>query len=261
MSAYLILLISDMFLHISPVRRFFNLEEDTEGDNSFIIYNFIILGVAFWIIDAIIDYLYFYNLPFFDLLLFDIPAHKMFVRTIVFVISIISGLIIYKIISDKKITEEKYIQELKAKKEELSSANQQLTAYNEEIMAMNEELDESMGEINEFNKRFVNMINIVSNLESVSKSHDTRGEYFLAELLQTSVKIVPEADYGAIHIKENGEFEFIDTIGHNFDILRGKRLDKDIFYHSEEKEICSKNGYSIDIDRMPPEKKNFFRRH
>ncbi len=64
-------------------------------------------------------------------------------------------------ITERKNRERKIIEQ----NEELSASFEQITAYNEEIMAMNEELEQSFEEINLLNQRFVNMIELVSNME------------------------------------------------------------------------------------------------
>ncbi len=369
-AGYLMLLTVDIILNIKPARKFFKLKKINSNDNSFIIYSFIILGLAYWLIDTIIDYLFYYKLSFFDLLLFEIPSHELFTRIVVFVISLISSLIINKILSEKDITEQKFktlfnnledavflsefnrdegreevievnneainllkyskqelmslartdihinrnedrlyiednannslkyesilttkdnktvpveiksrlfelnnkdvilsiarditeskkrIKKLQEQKEEVQAANQQLTAYSQEITAMNEELDESVREINELNKRFVNMINVVSNLNE-NKTLDEKS--FLSYLLNSAINIVPEADYGKICIiDENNNCEFIDAIGHNYKLLKKIKLSKDLLFNYNGRNIYTSDEYSLDINEIPANIKDKF---
>lgn len=48
-------------------------------------------GVAFWFIDATLDYLFFYEVPFFDILFFNVPPHEIYVRCLVLAFSIFIG--------------------------------------------------------------------------------------------------------------------------------------------------------------------------
>jgi len=101
-------------------------------------------------------------------------------------------------------------EELETKKEELKVSNEQLTAYNEEIKAMNEELEQSFDEVNNLNKRFVEMVELVANMEDKTLLNEKE---FFAGLLENAIKIVPEADYGKICIiDENNQFDFIDAV-------------------------------------------------
>jgi PAS domain S-box-containing protein len=145
--------------------------------------------------------------------------------------------------------------ELEEKKEELQASNQQLEAYNQEIIAMNEELDESLVEVNKLNNRFVSMINVVSHLDENINDEVS----FLSNLLHSAINIVPEADYGKIFIvDENNYCRLIDTIGHDIDILKNITVNKDILFHSDDQDIYTSGEYSLDINKIPPDKKEVF---
>ena len=102
-----------------------------------------------------------------------------------------------------------------------------------------------MEEIYNLNKRFTSMIDIVSSL--ASSSFDEKS--FLENLLNTVMEIVPEADYGKICLViDNNNCEFIKTIGHDFNLLKDIKIKKDLFLHSEEKNVFTFDNHSFNIE-------------
>lgn len=51
-------------------------------------------GLVIWGGDALIDAVFFYPGSFFELLLFDIPAHELFIRTLILGLLVLFGLIV-----------------------------------------------------------------------------------------------------------------------------------------------------------------------
>ncbi|MGM0410792.1 MAG: PAS domain S-box protein [Bacillota bacterium] len=147
------------------------------------------------------------------------------------------------------ITERKKFQEeLKSKKQELFASNMQLSAYNEEIKAMNEELEQSFEEMNKLNQRFVDMIELVANMEDKTLLDE---EEFFSELLGNAIEIVPEADYGKIGvINKEDEFKIVDAIGHNSELINDLKIDKDKICHIEKKGVYKSNGHCIKYGEM-----------
>ncbi|CCU78410.1 hypothetical protein HSACCH_00599 [Halanaerobium saccharolyticum subsp. saccharolyticum DSM 6643] len=155
-------------------------------------------------------------------------------------------------ITARKIREEK----IGKQKEELSDSFEQITAYNEEIMAMNEELEQSFEEVNLLNQRFVNMIELVSNMGD--KTLLSEKEFF-SDLLNKAIEIIPEADYGKICIiNEQEQCEFIDAVGHDLNILEKIRFDKKFLFHKDSKTINSTNDYFFEINKLKSETKEDF---
>jgi len=66
--------------------------------------------LAFWIIDAVLDSLFFFERPFLDLLILNIPEHEIYIRIAILGIFSISGFVISGIISRHQKTE-KLLQE------------------------------------------------------------------------------------------------------------------------------------------------------
>ena len=158
----------------------------------------------------------------------------------------------------RDISERKEYEEiLKSQKEELFASYEQLEADSEEIMAMNEELNQSMEEIFDSNKRFASMVDIVSSLGS--SSFDEKS--FLENLLKTVMEIVPEADYGKIClVVDNNNCEFINTIGHDFNLLKDIKIKKDLFLHSKEKNVFTSDEYSLNLEELNEELKQIFKK-
>lgn len=70
----------------------------------------IIAGLAVWVIDAILDTLIFYHLPFYSLLISDIPSHEIYIRVLIIITFIIYGLLISRYITKAKESESRYRQ-------------------------------------------------------------------------------------------------------------------------------------------------------
>ncbi|MFW5687061.1 MAG: HD domain-containing phosphohydrolase [Halanaerobium sp.] len=148
--------------------------------------------------------------------------------------------------------------ELRVQKEELAASNEQLSAFNEEIMAMNEKLEQSFEEINLLNQRFVNMIELVSNIEN--KAYISEKEFF-SDLLENAIEIVPEADYAKmVIINENNKYTFIDAVGHGIEILKKLEIEKDLFYNFKGKDIYNTKDYFINLNKMDKSQKEIFKK-
>ncbi len=60
------------------------------------------LGFFAWMIDAILDYAIFYESSFLDLLLFNIPNHELYIRSLIFGCFTLFGIIVSRIITKQK---------------------------------------------------------------------------------------------------------------------------------------------------------------
>lgn len=129
--------------------------------------------------------------------------------------------------------------ELKEKQEELHASYEQLEALNEETTAMNEELESSYDQINQQVEQLEKIIDLTVNLKV---SEGIKEEKFLKDLLDTAIQIVPEADYGSVVRYDDDFAEFVYTIGHDYEILKDLRIDKEIF------ELDNKGDISIISD-------------
>ena len=124
--------------------------------------------------------------------------------------------------------------ELKEKQEELHASYEQLEALNEETTAMNEELEDSYEQINYQVKQLEKIIDLTVKLKVSEGIEENK---FLRDLLDTAIQIVPEADYGAVFRYDQDYVEFVSTIGHDYELLKNIKIDKDIFELGKKDEI------------------------
>ncbi|MGM0379684.1 MAG: HD domain-containing phosphohydrolase, partial [Bacillota bacterium] len=149
--------------------------------------------------------------------------------------------------------EEKQNEKIKEQKSKLSNSFEKLSIYNEEIIAMNEELEQSIKEINSLNKRFINMIELISNISDKKLLNEKE---FFNDLLVKAIKIIPEADYGKIClINDNDECEFVGAIGHNLETLKEIKFDKSLLLKKEEDD---RNNF-FDISKFEDDKNKFLK--
>ncbi|MBN1227934.1 MAG: PAS domain S-box protein, partial [Deltaproteobacteria bacterium] len=76
----------------------------------------------YWIADAVCDFFFFYEEPFLDLLLFDVPAHEIYTRSVVLGLFCIFGLILLKVVIKRQGSEQKRQEEHKKVKQYLNIA-------------------------------------------------------------------------------------------------------------------------------------------
>ena len=129
-------------------------------------------------------------------------------------------------VTKRKNREEKIIEQ----KEELSASYEQITAYNEEITAINEELEGSFKEIEDLNNRFQKMISLISNIDDLNTISEAE---FLSEILQQSVEIIPEADFGSVYTFGENHANFIDCIGYDLESLKKIEIPNEAFYNED----------------------------
>jgi len=92
----------------------------------------IILGLFAWVFDAVVDYLFFYEGPFWGILISDAPNHKVYIRPMMVAYLLTFGLLILKAVSIERAEEElrkhrEQLEELvKDRTSELKNINEQL---------------------------------------------------------------------------------------------------------------------------------------
>jgi PAS domain S-box-containing protein len=55
------------------------------------------LGVLFWIVDTVIDSFFFYDRSFFDLLIWDVPGHEVYIRIVAVLLFLAFGLVVSRL--------------------------------------------------------------------------------------------------------------------------------------------------------------------
>lgn len=186
---------------------------------------------------------------------------KNIMKLLIDIIEIISELTVEKMEQQKlnnlleksydklKLREEKLSQQ----KEELFASNEQLAAYNEEIIAMNEEMEHSLEKVNLLNHRFVNMIELVSNMEDKILLSE---KDFFSDLLKYALEIIPEADYAkALIINAQDKCEFADLLGHDIKILKEMNFDKKLLINLKNKEVSNTEDHLFDLNQIESEKR------
>ncbi len=111
---------------------------------------------------------------------------------------------------------------------ELEKKNEELSMANKEMMAMNEELENVYKEQESTIMKLGNLINLTSKI--VTGMYDFQDEdSFLKEILHKAMEMIPEADYGSVAVYEEGEWRFVDLIGHDAEKLKNMKFKKEDF--------------------------------
>ncbi len=95
--SYLLLFFAHLFLRIRKIRSFFRLPEARgETGSSHIVLGSVLLGLGFWFVDSIIDFLFFSNesRSLLQTLLSSASPHNTFMRSLFFFLFIAGGLVI-----------------------------------------------------------------------------------------------------------------------------------------------------------------------
>ena len=66
----------------------------------------IAFGLFAWVVDAVLDFYIFYEGTFWGLLIYDIPKHEVYVRSVILAFFIIFGIIIANIMAKRKQAED-----------------------------------------------------------------------------------------------------------------------------------------------------------
>lgn len=101
---YIILLLTDLLLHLERPRQFFGLQEDRNNSRSvYVISMALLLGVLFWIVDSVIGSIVFHSEgSFLDSLAMKIPPHDVFVRVLFILACLAGGLLASKHLSRQR---------------------------------------------------------------------------------------------------------------------------------------------------------------
>ncbi|TDO84361.1 PAS domain S-box-containing protein [Halanaerobium saccharolyticum] len=146
----------------------------------------------------------------------------------------------------------KYLDNLRSQKIKLKDNNFKLKKYNQEIKTVNQELDQSLNRLEELNQRFIKMINSVSSLNEKTKLDE---EDFLSDLLLNLIEIVPEADYGKIYLIEDQQCKFIDSVGHQIEILKDIQISDQYLLDFNSDGVNFSRDFSIAVDQLPEAEK------
>ena len=121
------------------------------------------------------------------------------------------------------------IKEIEEIKTNFYNLTEEVNENYRKIDTYNKKLKNSIEEKNKLNNRFDNLINLLS---FVGKSFNNDKD-FLSKLLDTAIKIIPEADYGSVYTYEDGKVNYIDCVGFDLDKLRMVSIPAENFNKSE----------------------------
>jgi len=147
----------------------------------------IIFGAALWIIDSIVDWLFFYDGTFVELILSKVPSHEIYIRTVFIIAIFVFGLInagnrLRLKNSNKKLRNTN--KELDAINQQLSANEQQLKANNQQLIASEQELARKAHDLKERNKELNGLYTIYN---SIWKNND------INIILQDAVDVIPSS--------------------------------------------------------------------
>ena len=69
----------------------------------------LVCGVVFWVIDALLDFLFFYEGSLLDLLILQVPSHEIYIRLVVFVGFAVFGIHLGRLLAERKQIEDDLI--------------------------------------------------------------------------------------------------------------------------------------------------------
>src|SRR6056297_3420216 len=127
--------------------------------------------------------------------------------------------LLYKVNSLKK-----KIETNKANKEELKrfiSKVDELTVSSNEAEMETQRLSTTV-------ELYENVIQAASRLIEMASQFDS-DESFLKKLLEESVAIIPEADYGSVVLMEEEKWHYVHTVGHDLSVLKSLDLKREYF--------------------------------
>lgn len=147
--------------------------------------NSLLFGIAIWIIDSILDFIFFYEGSLMELTLTNVPSHEIYIRSIFFLALVIFGIINAR----NQIKLKKTNENLRCSNNQLDATNQQLSASEQQLRATNQQLiaseADSIKKAHDLAERMkeLNCLYIIS--ESIRKNQDTEA------ILQDAVKMIP----------------------------------------------------------------------
>jgi len=132
------------------------------------------IGIVLWLVDTCLDSLYFYSdLPFFDLLILNVPPHELYIRSIIVISFLLFGFFMGRLQVH-----------LNKKRDDLIVAAQHLTAREQKLTEANTALTERVKEL-----KALYSLSQITTIKNVT----------ISEILQKAVNLIPPAwQYPAI---------------------------------------------------------------
>ncbi|MFO7816048.1 MAG: sensor domain-containing diguanylate cyclase [Halanaerobiales bacterium] len=95
-----------------------------------------------------------------------------------------------------------------------------------ELALKNKQLNKK---IEELNNNFAQIIEFTNKFKKLSIEKEN---VFWAKLLKTAMNLIKKADFGSVYKYSDGKVEFIDTVGHNCEVLKNINIDEEVFQMS-----------------------------
>lgn len=130
------------------------------------------------------------------------------------------------------------IKNYKVMAEEITANYQELEATNETLKEMNDKLERKSLENEHLAEKLTKIIEISSKFDETTQMDN---QYFMKLLFKNAFQIIPEADYGTVYIYDEKSVLFIDSMGHNLELLKKTRIPKEIFIKGVNKVGIEKN--------------------
>jgi PAS domain S-box-containing protein len=147
----------------------------------------LIFSIIIWILDSIIDYLFFYNGTFIDLLILEVPPHEVYIRVFIilaiFIFALINSANLIRIKNSNQQLQENF-NELDAIHQQLLANEQQLKASNQQLQASENELEKKAYHLGERMKELRGLYQIN---ESIWRNKN------LEDVMQDAVNIIPSS--------------------------------------------------------------------
>jgi len=134
----------------------------------------------------------------------------------------------------------------------LKKGKEKLEEYAEELKALNEKLENTGKSLEDQTRKFQLLINLYS---SISPSVNV--DEFMEELLDISLKLIPECDRGSVILSRENMWEYVAVRGYK-EKLKGFRIDPIyLYYADEEPKIIEKIG-EYDRQFLPKDIARFY---
>ncbi|HNY83063.1 MAG TPA: transporter substrate-binding domain-containing protein [Thermotogota bacterium] len=125
------------------------------------------------------------------------------------------------------------IRTIKEQNERLSRQNlalteneQQFEGVNQQLLATTEDLEKTLLQVEGLNYTMFELIELSKLLSEAAQGKD---QTFFEKLLNTTLTVIPSADYGSVSLFEGEDWRFVYAIGHDLANLKTLRLKKSQF--------------------------------
>lgn len=124
----------------------------------------------------------------------------------------------------------------------------------EKNIKLNKKINQLNEKVRELNESFERIINFSNKLNEISIENE---KLFWTKLLNTAMNLIKKADYGSVYKYEDGNVIFLDTVGHDLDLLKQLEIDEDIFQLSDRKNQVTIISEVINITKKSTDQETY----